>query len=200
VVHIERLRGTRPLSRKQTGRPRGRPRLAHAKRRATTRQGRKSGLDPRDEGAPLLIARKMRMTGRPDIEMTAAGVLYGRELISNLDYSKLAEITKIIRNIRAAMGGDLSVAGIWSALIDRSHTRATAQPLLGDHNARDRLERIGRRLGSSRMLALELAGEQTMPGICIRAAQHRLSADDLVTLDALRRDLDTISAPILDGG
>jgi hypothetical protein len=46
--------GLRP--RRKTGRGRGRPRQAGAKRHATTRIGRKTGHDPVDQGTPQLRA------------------------------------------------------------------------------------------------------------------------------------------------
>jgi hypothetical protein len=48
-----------------------------AKRRFTTRFGRKHGYEQPDLGSTLLWAKKLAVTGRPDVELTPAGILYG---------------------------------------------------------------------------------------------------------------------------
>lgn len=64
-------------------RHRGRPRKEHAKRRTSTRQGRKTGQDPIDEGSPRLVQRKRRVgNGRTDLELSGAAVLLGHDLIT----------------------------------------------------------------------------------------------------------------------
>ena len=68
-------------------------------------------------------------------------------------------------------------------------------PPSGDAGARDRLARICRQLDGSRELVLELAAEQRLPPICVRAAESRLTQRDGVQLELLRKGLDGISAP-----
>ena len=134
------------------------------------------------------------MTTREDIEVTPAGVLYGRGHLDNAQYSKLGIITQLLRKVQMAMGkGSLSVAGIWRALIDRSYTRITALPLPGDHGARHQLAQVCRQLDGCRSLVIELAEERTVPSIVIHAIQHCLGPQDLVALERLRQGLDAIT-------
>jgi len=82
--------------RRKSGRRRGRPRQKHAKRRCTTTVGRRTGRDPVDAGSPQLRARKRSATTREDA---------------------LAFVTSLLRQVHRAMGGNLSVAGLWTAII-----------------------------------------------------------------------------------
>jgi hypothetical protein len=178
------------MQRKKTGRKRGRRYNPHARRHQTTRAGRRGEVD---RGSERLRQRKRLLTGREDVEMTAAGALYGHGHLDNAQYTKLGVITAMLRNVQVAMGkGSLSVAGIWSALIDRSHTRITALPLLGDHGARQQLSQVCCRLDGCRSLVIALAEERSVPPIVIRAVEHYLSPRDLVMLEMLRQGLDAI--------
>jgi hypothetical protein len=166
----------------------------HAKRRFTTRFGRKYGYERPDLGSERLRQKKLALTSRSDTEMTAAGVLYGFGYLDNAQYTKLGVITQLLRNVQMAMGkGSLSVAGIWTALVDRSHTRITSLPLLGDRGASRQLSRICRELDGCKSLVIELAAERTVPPLVIRAVQHCLEPADLVMLETLRKGLDTIT-------
>src|SRR4051812_24459709 len=76
-------------------RRRGRPKQSQAKRRATTREGRRTGIDPVVTGAPGLLRRKMRVgNGRVDLPIDGAGVLLGHELIDQEQYDQLGEVTR----------------------------------------------------------------------------------------------------------
>jgi hypothetical protein len=179
------------MPRKKTGRRGGRPVDPHARRRQTTRAGRRGEVD---RGSERLRAKKRQLTSREDVEMTGPGILYGRGHLDNLQYTKLGVITQLLRNVQTAMGkGSLSVAGIWAALIDRSHTRVTSLPLLGDRGARQQLSRVCRCLDGCRGLIIELAEETTVPPIVMRALEHRLGPRDLVMLEMLRQGLDAIT-------
>jgi len=106
------------MARRKIGRRRGRPRLANAKRRTTTRIGRRTGQDPIDTGTVELRQRKRVLTGREDLPLDPAGVLYGRELIDAQQYSSLSLITEWLQRVAKAWGGkDASVNGLWSALL-----------------------------------------------------------------------------------
>jgi hypothetical protein len=81
---------------------RGRPKLANAKRRATTVRGRMP--DP-DTGSAALRARKRHVTGREDLELTAVSVLFGHGLIDRPQHDSLAEITLWLETMARAWGG-----------------------------------------------------------------------------------------------
>jgi hypothetical protein len=105
-------------------------------------------------------------------------------------------VTNLLHQVRHAMGGNLSVAGVWSAIIGAlTKTTPGIVPVIGDNNARRTLGRICAWLDGSRDLILELAGHGAVPGIVVRAANHRLTPRDLEALETLRRGLDGISAP-----
>jgi hypothetical protein len=184
------------VARRKTGRRQGRPGLADAKRRTTTRQGRRTGFDPVDGGSERLRAKKRAATTREDTELTPAGILYGRGHLDNAQYSALAFVTLLLlRRVTGAMGGNLSVAAFWQSMLAAATSgQRGASPVIGDAGARNRLARICRSLDGSRELVLELAAEQRLPPICVRAAEHRLTARDLVQLELLRKSLDGISA------
>src|SRR5262249_54061343 len=134
----------------RTGRKRGRPFNPNAKRHQTTRAGRRG---EKDLGAPRLRARKLHATGRPDVEMTAAGVLYGRGHLDNAQYSALGYVTVLLQVIARSCGRGMSPAGVWAALIAAaSRTPPGAPPIIGDYGARDAPARICRQLDGSRDL------------------------------------------------
>lgn len=80
------------------------------------------------------------------------------------------------------------MGGLWQAIVavgSRSNTYIL--PLTGDLGARRRLEAVCRRLDDSRDLVLDLAAEGSLPPICIRVAEHRLTPRYEVQLELLRR-------------
>ena len=94
------------------------------------------------------------------------------------------------------MGRGVSANGLWSAIVAAgSGSAGYVLSLTGDLGARRQLERICRRLDGSRDLVLELAAEQGLPAICVRAAEQRLTPRDLVQLELLRKGLDGVSPP-----
>jgi hypothetical protein len=63
------------------------------------------------------------------------------------------------------MGGNLSVEGVWSALMAASsQTAPSAPPAIGDAGARRTFERICGRLDGSRELVIALAAERSVAG------------------------------------
>jgi hypothetical protein len=144
----------------------------------------------------MLRARKRIATGREDVELTPAGVLYGHGLIDNQQYSALGYVTQTLQTIARSFGRDASPAGLWLALVAAaSRTRPSIPAVVGDHGARLALENICRRLDGSRDLIIELAREETLPPICLRVAGHRLTPRDLIQIELLRRGLDGITLP-----
>ena len=181
------------MARRKTGRRRGRPRLKHARSRETTRAGRRGDVD---RGSERLREKKRQATSRDDVEMTPAGVLFGHGHLDRYQYDALGFVTNLLRQVRKAMGGNQSVAGLWTAIIAAATKTAPGNaPIIGDNNARHILAQICARLDGSRDLILALAAEGAWPDIVVRAANHRLTPRDLVQLETLRRGLDGISAP-----
>jgi hypothetical protein len=167
----------------------------NARRRSTTRRGRK-GLDDRDYGSSLLRARKLAATSRDDVEMTAAGILFGRGHLDRFEYDTLRHVTGLLQRIARSFGRGVSPAGIWNAILGALiKTTPGLEPIVGDFGARRQLERICRRLDGSRDLVIELASEGPLPPICLRALERRLTPRDLVQLELLRKGLDGISSP-----
>jgi len=80
------------MARRKTGRRRGRPRLTHAKRRTTTRIGRRTGFDPVDTGTLELRQRKRRATGREDLPIDGAAVVFGHGQVDREQFDKLGLI------------------------------------------------------------------------------------------------------------
>ena len=119
------------------GRRRGRPHDPNAKRHKTTRQGRRTKIDPVDRGTALLREKKRATTGREDVELMPAGVRYGHGHLDNVQYSSLGYVTALLRQTAAAMGGALTVAGLWQAVLGAATSgRRGMPPILGDADAR----------------------------------------------------------------
>jgi hypothetical protein len=166
----------------------------HAKRRFTSRFGRKYGYEPADRGSAELRRKKRTATGREDVEMTPAGILYGHGYLHNSQYSALGYVTLTLQTIARSFGRGTSPAGLWSAILGAlTRTTPGIEEIVGDQGSRNALERICRRLDGSRDLVLELAAEDTLPPICIRASERRLTPRDLVQLELLRKGLDGIT-------
>jgi hypothetical protein len=157
-------------------------------------QGREEGEVER--GSPRLRARKLALTMRDDVEMTGPGILFGHELLDRYQYDTLGYVTLLLRRIARSFGRDVSPSGVWAALLAAaSRTPPGAPVIIGDYGARDTLARICRRLDGSRDLVLELAAEGSMPLICVRVVERRLTPRDAVQLELLRKGLDGISSP-----
>jgi hypothetical protein len=177
--------------RRHTGGRRFDPR---AKRRFTSRFGRKYGYEPADRGSAELRRKKRAVTGREDVELTPAGVLHGHGHLDNIQYSALGYVTLTLQRIARSFGRGSSPAGVWAAIVAAASRTAPGMPdVVGDFGARRALERILQRLDGSRALVLELAAEGPLPPVCARAAEHRLTPRDLVQLELLRKGLDGIT-------
>jgi hypothetical protein len=94
-------------------RRRGRPRQAQARRRATTLAGRRA---PDDLGTEQLRRRKVRATSRPDLEISGAGVLLGRDLIDIEQYTVLMTITMWLERLMRGWAGVGGVTGLWHSI------------------------------------------------------------------------------------
>lgn len=171
---------------------RGRPYNPDAKRHRTTREGRRTGIDPIDPGAELLLAKKRRVTGgRTDLEINAASVLLGHELITREQYDRLGAVTQWLRLAARAWGGaNGSVAGLWSGIVaSLSRARTTGTVPDGADWARLRLAKALNRLNGSRELVIELA-EGRVPPLVVRVLLRAMTASDEEELAALRDGLD----------
>jgi hypothetical protein len=179
--------------RRHKGKKPGRKYNPNSRRNQTTRAGRRGDVDL---GSARLRLKKLRATGRADVEMTPAGVLYGRDLIDRHQYDALGFVTALFHRISLAMGRQISVAALWRGLLAAgSRPSGFVPPIFGDGNARYGLSRICHRLNGVQALVVELAEGITVPGIVVRAVEHRMTAGDLVELEELRKGLDDIRAP-----
>jgi hypothetical protein len=152
-------------------------------------------LDPVDRGSERLRENKRQVTSREDVEATPAGVLYGHGHLDRHQYEMIGYVTSLLHQVRRAMGGTLSVAGVWSAVTGALvQTTPGAPPIIGDNDARRILRRICARLDGSKALVLALAAEDTLPAIVVRAIERRTPVD-LAQLENLRRGLDGLSPP-----
>lgn len=122
-------------------RRRGRPRKADAKRNTTTRQGRATGKDPVDRGAPGLVRRKYAVGGRLDLGLDGSTILYGHDLINRQQYDRLGEVTHWLQLVARAWGGaNGSVAGLWNSILATlSRARTVGAVPIGADAARFRL-------------------------------------------------------------
>src|SRR5215469_1568505 len=103
------------MSRKRIGaRRRGRPRKVNAKHRATTRISRRTGVDPVDHGSAELRAKKLHLTGRVDVEMTASGTLFALGHLDRYQFDAIGWVMELLRRVGHAMGGSSAVHGLWT--------------------------------------------------------------------------------------
>ena len=168
----------------------------HARRRHTTRAGRRGAFLPPDRGSSQLRAKKRRITGSEAVELTAAGILFGHGYLDNAQYSALGYVTHLLQKIARGFGRGASPAGVWSAIVAAASRTTPGMPdIAGDFGARRALEHTLRRLDGSRDLVLELASEGALPPICVRAAERSLTPRDLVRIELLKKALDGISLP-----
>jgi hypothetical protein len=175
---------------------RGRPRQANARRRATTVAGR---APPPDLGTALLRARKRAATGREDLEINSAAVLFGHDHLDRAQYDTLGRITELLQRATRAWGGrDGNVTGLWEAITGAlTSTGFVPNPPVGEggwslaDGARRRLEQVCRRLDGSRALVIELA-EGRIPEIVVHVIERRLTVADAAALERLRQGLDDI--------
>jgi hypothetical protein len=181
----------------------GRPRKPDAlsKRRVTTTAGRRPEVDP---GTAQLRARKRAATRHEDLEISAAAVLFGHELIDRAQFDTLAEITLWLETMARAWGGLGGVTRLWYAItgaaVPTGFVRREDARLAGlADQARRRLQRVCCRLDGSRELVIGLA-EGKVPDIVIRALEHRLTVADAETLERLRASLDDIGGGRLRPG
>jgi hypothetical protein len=183
------------VARRRTGRKRGRPRHANAKRRATTRAGRKTGHDPVDRGAPLLRQKKLQLFGRDDIEMTGSGTLLARGLIDRYQFDYLGLLTFWLARLARNLGPKpVAVGTLWQVLVNGMISPTLTIPVsVGDdaNKALTRLDRMIRQLDGSRELVLQLAEGRTPPLIA-HVLEGRITGADERALDRLRQGLDAI--------
>jgi hypothetical protein len=179
--------------RRKGGKKPGRKYNPNAKRHQTTRAGRRGDVDL---GSARLRLKKLRATGRADVEMTPAGILYGRDLIDRHQYDALGFVTALLHRVALAMGRQISVAALWRGLLAAgSRPAGFVPPILGDGNARHSLSQICHRLNGVQALVVQLAEGITVPPLVRRAVGHRLTPGDLAALEELRKGLDDIRAP-----
>jgi len=111
-----------------------------------------------------------------------------------MQYSALGWVTQLLQQIARSFGHNASPAGLWAAILGALiKTTPGIEKIVGDRGSRRALEQVCRRLDGSRDLVLELAAEEGLPPICVRAVERRLTPRDLVQLELLRTGLDGIT-------
>jgi hypothetical protein len=178
-------------------RKRGRPRQANAKRRQTTVAGRRGAPD---SGTAELRRRKRRVTGREDLELTGAAVLFGHDLLDRQQFDALGVVTALLQQAARGWGGrDGSVSGLWEAITGALVRAEFAPTPVGDggfglaDGARRWLAQLVRALDGSRDLVIDLA-EGRVPPLVLHVLERPLDHEDEYALDRLRTGLDHIAA------
>lgn len=183
------------MARKKTGRRRGRPPNSNARRRQTTRAGRR-GEDTRDRGSTALRQRKHRvLAGREDLELSGAAVLLAHDQIDRQQYDTLGLITGWLQRTARAWGcRDGSPAAWWRAILAAASIgrQSGIETPPGADAARRQLAKLAHHLNGSHDLVLALA-ERQLPPLVARVVEHRLTPADLRQLEQLRWGLDRFS-------
>jgi hypothetical protein len=173
---------------------RGRPRKENARRRATTLAGRRA---PDDLGTEQLRRRKVRATSRPDLEISGAGVLLGRDLIDIEQYTVLMTVPMWLERLMRGWGGLGGVTGLWHSITGAAVPTGFVRPPndvssgLAD-GARRQLVRALRQLDGSRSLVVALA-ENEIPPLVLHVLDGQITPTDQVGLDRLRWGLDALA-------
>ena len=178
------------------------PRKANRKIRPTTRIGRRTGHDPIDEGTPLLRQRKVRLTGRTDLELNPAGILLGHQLIDAQQYQALTLVTLWLQRTARAWGGkDGSCTGLWQALL--SATTATRNPVIpvshGADSARYQPTPCDRGLDRDRRSARTIRTQKEAPFLVDflnPVERHALGVGRLLRHRWLRKPKDAVIPPV----
>jgi hypothetical protein len=151
-----------------------------------------------DLGSVQLRVRKRAATGREDLEVNGAAVLFGHDHLDWAQYDTLATVTELLQRVARAWGGrDGSLNGLWEAITGALTSTSFAPLPVGDggwslaDGARRRLERACWRFDGSRALVIALA-EGQVPEIVVHVVERRLTQEDAAALDRLRRSLDDI--------
>jgi hypothetical protein len=174
---------------------RGRPRKANARHRQTTVAGRRA---PDDYGSDELRGRKLRATTRPDVEISAVGVLFGRGLIDAEQYDTLGTIVMWLERLARAWAGLGGVTGLWYSIIGAAtpapgYVRLTNDAASGlADGARRQLVKALQRLDGSRALIVALC-EGQVPPLVLHVLEGRITPADQVELVRLCAGLDHLA-------
>ena len=168
----------------------------NARRRCSTRTGRRTGQDPVDKGSPLLRQHKLKLTGEETIELSTAGVLFGHGCIDRTQYDTLSNVSFWLQRLARSLGPNgVGVGGLWAAITGAAiGTSSVVVPSAvgeGADHARYVLARMLRQLDGSRDLVVALA-EGRCPPLVLRVTEHRLTREDEAELIQLRAGLDRI--------
>jgi hypothetical protein len=150
-----------------------------------------------DQGTSELRRRKRQATTQVDVELTAAGILFGRDLLDRQQYDRLDEVTSLLRLLARNLGPRPdAVAGLWAALtgamIGRGLvTPASVGPLAPI--AQRKLARMLERLDGSRDLVIAIA-ENRPVRLVAHALAGRLDGADYVNLELLKTGLDRVAS------
>lgn len=150
-----------------------------------------------------MLARKLRATGRTDIEVTSAGVLLGHNCIDRHQYDTLGTVTAWLQSLAYNLGPKgVGVDHLWNAITGSMiGTGGVVMPISvrdGVDRARSVLGRILQRLDGSRALVVALA-EDRIPPLVIHVLDRQVTPDDEATLTRLRDALDQVGAWWRDG-
>jgi hypothetical protein len=129
-------------------------------------------------------------------EADAAGVLFGRGLLTPEQYDGLSTVTLWLQRLARGWGGLGGVTGLWFSILGAAVPTGFARP----HNAiasgladsaRQQLDQALRRLDGSRDLVVDIA-EGRVPEIVVHVLERRLTAADVMALERLRGGPDDI--------
>jgi hypothetical protein len=174
------------MTRRKTGRRRGRPRLLHARRRQTTRAGRR-GVIVHDSGTSELQAHRVSATGSADLPVDPLGILYGRGLIDKDHYLAGRDLGDLLEVARRDLGRS-SPQVSWMAIFGARGIGPSEDR--GAEFARRVLERLSGRLAPELVaLTFAVAEGQWLPFLYVVLAGGARP----VTVRRLRRGLDQVA-------
>jgi hypothetical protein len=150
-----------------------------------------------DDGSPLLRQRKLQLTGRIDLELTPAALLFSRGHLDAQQYDQLGQVTLWLARLARNLGPKgLGVAGLWAALaggiIGTPNVTVPVAVGGGADVALARLDRVLRQLDGSRDLVVAIA-EGRCPSLIAHVLEGRITGADEQALEQLRSGLDGIA-------
>lgn len=153
------------MARKRTGKKRGRPADAQAKRRQTTRAGRRGEVVEADRGTRELRRSRRMATGSEDLPADALGMLLGRAVITLQEYHAGRDVAELLDVARRALGLVGRVHSVWASVL--AGGRFGRSPIEGAAAewARRMLDRVRQWIGDDSIFELVLAvAEDELPG------------------------------------
>jgi hypothetical protein len=180
------------MARRKSNRRRGRPRQDRARRRETTRAGRRGEPALIDHGTAEALRHRVELTGLCDLPADPLGTLLGRGLINKSEYAAGRSIEELLAIAHGLGGG--SVQAAWLRIVGGCAGGLGIDPSAAAERAWRVLARLRRRIGSEELadLVFEIC-DGRWPAVVTRLIAGLPSSVDRTLLAGLAAGLDRVA-------